>query len=154
MDLTTDKKSKKTVLQRTTEAQFEPQPVAQIYDKVEAPQASLEEEAELFVSRHRGLTLQIMTEVAHQPGYYVQTNVVFRDGKYRTGDAAIIGALKKQPNFGGTYTKKFSDRPSNARESLYYAGNLPDEIQAIERQESEQLTRDKTQYEDPYQVRS
>lgn len=153
MDLTSEKKNKKSVLQVTPEAQFEPQPVAQIYNKVEAPQASLEEEAELFVSRHRGLTLQIMTEVEHQPGYYVQTNVVFRDGKYRTSDASIIKALKNQANFGGTYTKKFSDRPSNARESLYFSGNLPDEIQTVERQEAEQLTRDKTQYEDPYQVR-
>lgn len=154
MDLTSEKKQKKTVLQRTPDAQFEPQPVAQIYDKVEAPQASLEEEAELFVSRHRGLTLQIMTEVEHQPGYYMQTNIVFRDGKYRTSDATIVKALKSQPNFGGTYTKKFADRPQNARESLYYAGNLPDEIQSIERKEAEALTRDKTQYEDPYQVRS
>lgn len=153
MDLTSEKKSKKTVLQKTSEAQYEPQPVAQTYDKVEAPQASLEEEAELFVSRHRGLTLQVMTEVESQPGYYMQTNIVFRDGKYRTADASIIKALKTQPNFGGTYTKKFTDRPANARESLYYSGNLPDEIQAIERKEAEQLTRDKTQYEDPYQVR-
>lgn len=154
MDLTQDKKAKKSILQPTPEAQFDIQPVAQVYNNAEAPQASLEEEAELFVSRHRGLTLQVMTEVDHQPGYYMQTNVVFRDGKYRTSDQAIIKSLKSQPNFGGTYTKKFSDRPANARESLYYSGNLPDEIQSLERKEAEQLTRDKTQYEDPYQVRT
>lgn len=152
MDLTKNKKNNKPMLHREYE-EHEAVPAEAIYDKVDVPQASLEEEAELFVTRNRGLRMIVMVEHPQQPGYYMQSNVTFRDGKFRTSDQNLITALKKHPSFGGTHTKSFADMPGNARASLYWAGNLPDELQKQDRLESEQLTRDREQYEDPFRIR-
>lgn len=128
-------------------------PVQNVYDQVDLPQASLDADAELFVSRHRGLSLRgVMVEEPSQPGYYSQTTITFRDGKYRASDANVIAALKKHSNFGGTHSRKFVDTPPNPRSALFFAGNLPDELQRQDRIEAEQLTRDKDQYEDPMRI--
>lgn len=153
MDLSQKKNKPTKPYLHKSEDEKELVPVQNVYDQVELPQASLEEEAELFISRHRGLTLRgLMVEEPSQPGYYSQTTVTFRDGKYRASDSNVIAAMKKHMNFGGTYAKSFSDLPANGRSALFYAGNLPDELQKQERLEAEQLTRDKDQYEDPFRI--
>jgi len=153
MDLNQKKsKAAKSYLQKGEEEK-ELLPVQNVYDQVDLPQASLDNEAELFISRHRGLCLRgVMVEEPSQPGYYSQTTITFRDGKFRAADENVVAALKKHMNFGGTYSKDFSDIPSNARAALFYAGNLPEELQKQDRIESEQLTRDKEQYEDPFRI--
>jgi hypothetical protein len=151
MDLTKNKKTNKSILHKGEYDEQELVPAQAIYDKVDVPEASLEEEAELFVTRNRGLRMVVMVE-SQQAGYYMQSNVTFRDGKFRTSDQNLIAALKKHPSFGGTHAKSFSDMPSNARASLYWAGNLPDELQKQDRLEGEQLTRDREQYEDPFRI--
>lgn len=152
MDLTKNKKNNKPILHRGEFDEQDLSPAQAVYDKVDVPQASLEEEAELFVTRNRGLRMVVMVEHPQQPGYYMQSNVTFRDGKFRTSDQNLITALKKHPSFGGTHAKSFVDMPSNARASLYWAGNLPEELQKQDRIEAEQLTRDKEQYEDPFRI--
>lgn len=154
MDLSTKgKKATKPYLVKAEEEQ-ELVPVMNVYDNVDTPQALLEEEAaELFISRYRGLCLRgVMVEEPSQPGYYSQRTITFRDGKFRASESALIDALKKHMNFGGTYAKKFTDMPQNARSALFWAGNLPDELQKAQRLEDEQLTRDKDQYEDPFRI--
>jgi hypothetical protein len=153
MDLTKNKKPNKPILHKAGFDENDLVPAQAVYDKVDVPQASLEEEAELFVTRNRGLRLHIMVEHPQNPGYYMQSNVTFRDGKFRTSDQNLIAALKNYASFGGTHAKGFSDMPPNARASLYWAGNLPDELQKQDRIESEQLTRDRDQYEDPFRIR-
>lgn len=128
-------------------------PVQNVYDQVDLPEASLDADAELFISRYRSLSLRgLMVEEPKQPGYYSQTTVTFRDGKYRASDPYVIAALKKHSNFGGTHAKGFADTPQNARAALFYAGSLPDELLRQDRIEAEQLTRDKDQYEDPFRI--
>lgn len=153
MDLTKNAKTAKPILHKGETGEKDILPTQAIYDRVEVPQATLEEEAELFVSRNRGLRLLVMVEHPQQPGFYMQNNVAFRDGKFRTSDQNLIAALKKHPSFGGTHAKTFSDLPPNARASLYWAGNLPEELQRQDRLEAEQLTRDREQYEDPFRIR-
>lgn len=153
MDLTQKKaKTEKPYLQKA-EGDKKLLPVQNVYDQVSLPEASLDVEAELFVSRYRGLSLRgIMVEEPTQPGYYSETTITFRDGKYRASDPYVIAALKRHSNFGGTHSKTFSDTPQNARAALFYAGSLPDELLRQDRIEAEQLTRDKDQYEDPFRI--
>lgn len=155
MDLTQSQKKTKPAKQFLHKGEDEKElvPVQNVYDQVDLPEASLEAEAELFVSRHRGLSLRgIMVEEPSQPGYYSQTTITFRDGKYRASDANVIAALKKHSNFGGTHARNFQDAPPNPRAALFFAGNLPEELQRQDRIEAEQLTRDKDQYEDPFRI--
>lgn len=153
MDLSQKKAKQTKPYLHKSEEDRELVPVQNVYDQVDLPQASLEEEAELFISRHRGLTLRgLMVEEPSQPGYFSQTTVTFRDGKYRASDSNVIAAMKKHMNFGGTHSKSFADLPPNSRSALFYAGSLPDELQRQERLEAEQLTRDRDQYEDPFRI--
>lgn len=153
MDLTQKKTKQPKTYLHSAETEKELVPVQNVYDNVDLPEASLEAEAELFVSRLRGLSLRgVMVEEPKQPGLYSPTTVTFRDGKYRVSDANVIAALKKHSNFGGTHSKGFADTPQNARAALFYAGSLPDELLRQDRIEAEQLTRDKDQYEDPFRI--
>lgn len=153
MDLTKNAKAVKPILHKGESEARESVPVKAVYDKVEIPQAALEEEAELFVTRNRGLRLLVMVENEDHPGYYTQANVAFRDGKFRTSDQSLITALKRHSSFGGSHAKSFTDMPPQPRASLYWAGNLPEELQRQDRLEAEQLTRDREQYEDPFRIR-
>lgn len=154
MDLSTKNKKQTKPYLVKAEEEHELVPVQNIYDNVDNPQALLDAESvEVFISRHRGLCLRgVMVEELSQPGYYSQRTITFRDGKFRAAEPELIDALKKHMNFGGTYAKKFSDMPQNARTALFWAGNLPDELQKAQRLEDEQLTRDKDQYEDPFRI--
>ena len=153
MDLTQKKTKQTKQYLHNAEDEKELVPVENVYDSVDMPEASLDAEAELFVSRLRGLSLRgVMVEQPDKPGLYSPTTVTFRDGKYRASDASVIAALKKHSNFGGTHAKAFADTPQNARAALFYAGSLPDELLRQDRIEAEQLTRDKDQYEDPFRI--
>jgi hypothetical protein len=153
MDLSTDKNKRKkgpVLVQNPT--QVEPsQPMPEVYSEVAYPQASIDAEAELFVSQFKGLHLRLMTKSTVDPDQYTPVVIEFRDGMFRTDAAEVVEALKSHMSFGGSAVKRFSDRPQNARESLFYCGSLPDHILEKDRREAEQITRDKTVYEDPYQ---
>lgn len=154
MDLSTDKNKRKkgpVLVQHPT--QVEPsQPTPETFADVAFPQAPIDAEAELFVSQFKGLHLRLMTKSPIDPDQYTPVVVEFRDGMFRTDADEVIEALKSHMSFGGSSIKRFSDRPQNAREPLFYCGSLPDHILEKDRREAEQVTRDKTVYEDPYQT--
>jgi hypothetical protein len=153
MDLSTDKTTRKKgpiLVQHPT--QVEPsQPTPETFSDVAFPQAPIDTEAELFVSNYKGLHLRLMTKSPIDPDQYTPVVVEFRDGMFRTDADEVIEALKSHMSFGGSAVRRFSDRPQNARESLFYCGSLPDHLLEKDRREAEQVTRDKTAYEDPYQ---
>lgn len=152
MDLTKPAKPKKATVMKTPQQEASVQPIPQDYERVPIPHSD-SDTAQVFVSKIRGLTLNLMRQVdpTNTDSGWHGVRIEFRDGVFTTDDDYLVSILKGHPSYGGSNLKGYGDRPPVARDPLYYHGSLPESVKQKMKEDSEGLTRDSTKYDDPYQ---
>lgn len=104
----------------------------------------------VFVAKHKGLRLKVRPLVVDSSDgeeYHKTATIGFSGGLFNTSDQGIIDALKRHANYGGAAGRQYADRPSGAREPLFWEGAYPSDVAAIRREEEEALTKDPEQYD-------